>query len=115
MKMTTFFKKKKIFKWSLKKIILKIWKLEGKKTKKKIAKIWGKGGFSKIQWLEEKNIYIYIYLYFMFHIKFYRSKYIYIYIYTVTPFTKLNDLAVHKIKSNSERDEIYWHELERML
>ena len=32
---------------------------------------------------------------------------IYIYIYTVTPFTKLNDLAVHKIKSNSERDEIY--------
>ena len=52
-------------------------------------------------------IYIYIYLYFMFHIKLYRSKYIYIYIYTVTPFTKLNDLAVHKIKSNSERDEIY--------
>ena len=54
---------------------------------------------------KKKYIYIYIYLYFMFHIKFYRSKYIYI--YTVTPFTKLNDLAVHKIKSNSERDEIY--------
>ena len=47
MKMTTFLKKKKIYKWSLKKIILKIWKLGGKKTKKKLQKYEEKADFQK--------------------------------------------------------------------
>ena len=45
-------------------------KIRRKKNKKKIANIWGKGGFSKIKWLEEKkNIYIYIYI-FIFHVSY---------------------------------------------
>lgn len=47
----------------------------------------------------------------MFHIKFCRFKDV----YTVTLFTKLNNVAVHKIKSNSKIDEIYGLEVERML